>query len=102
MAARRARGRERDLAAGGLCRAALAALSPDAAVKADFSIDPNGELIDMTVRRNDSTAGQRMIIRMRRRDDAKPVELRAQLQGVGRDGKPALLSETWSYILPGE
>ena len=81
---------------------ALAALSPDAAVKADFSIDPNGELIDMTVRRNDSTAGQRMIIRMRRRDDAKPVELRAQLQGVGKDGKPALLSETWSYILPGE
>ena len=80
---------------------ALAALSPDAAVKADFSIDPNGELIDMTVRRNDSTAAQHdhpHASSRRRQAD----EVACPAQGVSKDGKPALLSETWSYILPGE
>ncbi|MCB1898563.1 glucan biosynthesis protein G [Cognatazoarcus halotolerans] len=81
---------------------ALSSLPPEAPVKADFSMDGNGELIDMTVRRNDAVGGQRMIIRMRRHDETKPIEMRAQLRGVDKDGKPTLLSETWSYILPGE
>ena len=34
--------------------------------------------------------------------DKQEAELRAQLRGVDKDGKPTLLSETWSYILPGE
>ena len=45
--------------------------------------------------RNDVTNGWRMVIRLRRNDENKPVELR----GILRSGNTAV-SETWSYILP--
>lgn len=59
------------------------------------SIDDNGKLLDTKVIRNDATGGWRMILRVRRNEDNKPVELR----GFLRSGSTTL-SETWSYILP--
>lgn len=67
----------------------------DAKVEAVLSIDSNGRLLEQNTVRNDLTGGQRVVVRLRRNDAAKPVELRAQL----RNG-PQVLSETWSYILP--
>ena len=48
-----------------------------------------------TLRRNEATGGWRFVVRFRRLDKAKPVELRAHLVR----GKE-ILTETWSYILP--
>jgi glucans biosynthesis protein len=57
--------------------------------------DGNGRILDQTLLRNDATGGWRLRLRLKRIDDAKPVELRASLRSGGRP-----LSETWSYILP--
>ncbi|WP_082797926.1 glucan biosynthesis protein G [Collimonas arenae] len=59
------------------------------------SVDDNGKLLDTKVIRNDATGGWRMILRVRRNEDNKPVELRGFLRGGS-----TTLSETWSYILP--
>ena len=58
-------------------------------------IDGNGELVEKSTRRNEVTGGYRFVVRFRRLDKAKPVELRAHLVR----GKE-ILTETWSYILP--
>jgi glucans biosynthesis protein len=66
-----------------------------ATVDASLWIDGNGEIVEKSTRRNEVTGGWRFVVRFRRLDRAKPVELRAHLNR----GKE-VLSETWSYILP--
>jgi glucans biosynthesis protein len=73
----------------------LKKLSSDSKLSAAIDTDDNGRLLETRVVRNDVTDGWRMVIRLRRSDENKPVELR----GVLRTGNTAL-SETWSYILP--
>jgi glucans biosynthesis protein len=73
----------------------LARLPATAPVEAAVSIDTNGEILERHTRRNDATGGWRFVVRFRRVDRAKPVELRAHLQQANE-----VLSETWSYILP--
>jgi glucans biosynthesis protein len=68
---------------------------PVVAVEAVVSTDANGEIVERHDERNEATGGWRVVIRVRRRDAAKPIELRASL----RDGMRTM-SETWSYILP--
>jgi len=60
-------------------------------------VDANGEVLERHTRRNDATGGWRSVVRFRRLDRAKPLELRAQLT---HDNKA--VSETWSYILPAD
>lgn len=74
---------------------ALKKLSNDSKLSAAIDTDDNGRLLETRVVRNDVTNGWRMVIRLRRNDENKPVELR----GILRTGNTAL-SETWSYILP--
>jgi glucans biosynthesis protein len=74
---------------------ALRKLPTDARVVGDVTIDANGELIEQVVHRNDVTGGWRLALRVKRIDDAKPVEIRAYLKGDSNT-----VSETWSYILP--
>jgi len=59
------------------------------------SADANGEVVELIGRRNEVASGWRLALRVKRRDQNKPVELRAYLRG----GNNAV-SETWSYILP--
>ena len=66
----------------------------DAALAAEVSADANGAIVSKSVRRNPDTGGARVEIHFTRKDDTKPVELRAAL----RDG--TTVSETWSYALP--
>jgi glucans biosynthesis protein len=65
----------------------------------DFAlwVDPNGEVLERYTTRNEVTGGWRLVVRFRRIDTGKPVELRAHLQSGNE-----ILSETWSYILPPE
>ena len=74
---------------------ALRKLAADAVVDDIVTSDANAEVIEHFAHRNDATGGWRVSLRLRRLDDAKPVELRALL----RHGNNTL-SETWSYILP--
>jgi len=70
-------------------------LPADAKVEAVVSADANGQILERNSYRNEVTGGWRMTVRLRRVDDAKPLELRAFLRSGG-----AALSETWSYIIP--
>jgi glucans biosynthesis protein len=74
---------------------ALRRLPPDAAVEGVVTADGNGELVEEHTVHNDVTGGWRVSVRVRRRDEGKPVELRAFV----RD-RAGVVSETWSYILP--
>jgi glucans biosynthesis protein len=74
---------------------ALTRLPPEAGVEGVVTSDANGQIIEQHTVRNDATRGWRVVVRLRRRDGAKPVELRAFV----RD-QTNTLSETWSYILP--
>jgi periplasmic glucans biosynthesis protein len=62
-------------------------------------IDANGEIVERRTMRNEATGGWRFVVRFRRIDNAKPVELRAHLNN---HTSKEVLSETWSYILPPE
>jgi glucans biosynthesis protein len=62
-------------------------------------IDANGEIVERRTMRHDVTGGWRFVVRFRRIDNAKPVELRAYLNNTSNK---EVLSETWSYILPPE
>ncbi len=73
----------------------LAKRSPDAAPTAQVSVDGNAELLEESVRYNPVSKGWRLMLRIKVKDQAHPVEMRAALV---EDGKP--LSETWSYQLP--
>jgi glucans biosynthesis protein len=58
-------------------------------------VDANGEVLERRTQRNGITGGWRFVLRFRRLDRNKPVELRAYLHRGSE-----VLSETWSYILP--
>jgi glucans biosynthesis protein len=73
----------------------LSRLPATAVADVALTVDGNAEVLERHARRNDATGGWRMVVRFRRLDAAKPVELRAQLKHGNE-----VLSETWSYILP--
>jgi periplasmic glucans biosynthesis protein len=79
-----------DFEGGGLNR-----MPSNTAMDAAVWLDSNGEVLERHLRRNEATGGWRFVVRFRRLDKAKPVELRAHLIR----GKE-ILTETWSYILP--
>ncbi|HEX6832289.1 MAG TPA: glucan biosynthesis protein, partial [Rudaea sp.] len=72
----------------------FASLPPDAKVDAAISTDANATVLARETRRNPTTGGWRVALRIQRVDPNKPVELRASLRNDGKE------SETWSYILP--
>lgn len=73
----------------------LAKLAADAPVTTQVSIDGNAELVENNLRHNPVNKGWRLTLRLRVKDPARPVELRAALV----DGETTL-SETWSYQIP--
>jgi glucans biosynthesis protein len=74
---------------------ALKKLPADAKVEGTVWADANGELVQHYTYRNVVSGGWRTVLRIRRLDEAKPVEMRVFL----RSGSVGL-SETWSYVLP--
>lgn len=58
-------------------------------------MDDNAELIEKQTFRNETTGGWRMSFRFRRKDNDKPIEMRAYLKRG-----TAQVSETWSYLYP--
>ena len=58
-------------------------------------MDDNAELIEKQTFRNEMTGGWRMSFRFRRKDNDKPIEMRAYLKRGN-----AQVSETWSYLYP--
>jgi glucans biosynthesis protein len=79
-------------AAKGKPAAKPAAVEP---VTGSVWMDDNAELIEKQTFRNDMTGGWRMSFRFRRKDDDKPIEMRAYLKRGN-----AQVSETWSYLYP--
>ncbi len=73
---------------------ALKQLANDAKVEAVVWADGNGRIVEVNAWPNEVTGGWRSTLRLRRVDEAKPIELRAFL----RSGHNTI-SETWSYIL---
>jgi periplasmic glucans biosynthesis protein len=73
----------------------LKRLASTATVDVGLWIDGNGELLERHTRRHETTGGWRLVVRLRRLDAGKPVELRAHLK-QGNE----VLTETWSYLLP--
>ena len=69
-------------------------LPQDAKVEAVVWADGNGRIAEVNAWPNEVTGGWRSTLRLRRLDEAKPVELRAFLRSGGNT-----ISETWSYIL---
>jgi len=74
---------------------ALTKLSPDARLEGVATVVDNGEILERTAYRNEVSGGARLVLRVRRGDANKPVELRAFLRSGGDT-----LSETWAYALP--
>jgi glucans biosynthesis protein len=70
-------------------------LPADAKVEALFTSGENGRILEVNAWPNEVSGGWRSTVRLRRLDDAKPVELRAFLRTA-----EGAISETWSYILP--
>ncbi len=73
----------------------LAALAPTAKIDAVVTAVANADVVESSVVRNDETRGARLVLRVRRPDDEKPLELRAFLRNA-----TGALTETWSYLLP--
>lgn len=73
---------------------ALRKLSNDAKPEGIVTLDANGQLLESTVYRNAVTGGWRQMLRVKRVDAAKPIEMRSFLKNEGN-----AISETWSYIL---
>ncbi len=76
---------------------ALRALPADAELEPVIWIDANAEMRERNLFKNRVTDTWRLTLRVKRRDAAKPVELRAYLKQ-----KEATVTETWSYIVPPE
>jgi glucans biosynthesis protein len=70
-------------------------LPPDAQVKPMVSVNGNADLIDTQLEPNHAVGGWRLTLRLKVKDSARPVELRASLASGNR-----ALTETWSYQLP--
>jgi len=75
----------------------LGRLPATADVNVTLWTDANGEVVERHVRRNEVTGGWRAVVRFRRVDRSRALELRATLT-QGNE----VLTETWSYILPAE
>lgn len=73
----------------------LAKLPDNAAVTSQVSVGDNAELLENVLERNTAIQGWRLTLRVRVKNTALPVELRAALM---QGDKP--LSETWSYQMP--
>jgi glucans biosynthesis protein len=70
-------------------------LTPDAKVEPVVT-GQNAEIREAIAYPNAVTNGYRLALRVKRQDDAKPMELRAFLRAAGSGA----ISETWSYLLP--
>ncbi|MBO9664445.1 glucan biosynthesis protein G [Dokdonella sp.] len=66
----------------------------DGEVEAVVGADANAQALQHSLKPSADGAGWRLSLRLKRNDDAKPVELRAYLK------RGAAVSETWSYVLP--
>ena len=73
---------------------ALAALNPEATVKAVVTSDGNGRVLESNAYRNPATGQWRMTVRIQRQKADQPVELRAFLQHDNH-----AVSETWTHII---
>lgn len=73
----------------------LGSLPAGTAVQPQVNVSNNGELIDAQLQPNPAINGWRLTLRVKIRNVAQAVELRAALTA---NGKP--LTETWSYQLP--
>jgi periplasmic glucans biosynthesis protein len=76
---------------------ALAKLAQDTTPSSQVSVGDNAKLMDNSLRHNPATQGWRLTLRIKVKDPAQPVEMRAALV----DGDQPL-SETWSYQLPAD
>lgn len=74
---------------------ALKRLAHDAKIESVVTVDGNGQIVESLTYPNEMTGGWRMVLRVRRVDERKPVELRAYLR-LNKE----TVSETWSYIIP--
>ncbi len=70
--------------------------TPDAPVTALVSGDANAVIVSKNIMRNPATNGWRLFLRIKRQDDKKSTEMRANLR------RGDATSETWSYVLPPE
>lgn len=73
---------------------ALAALPPDAAVRAVVTADANGRVLEQNAYPHPAGGRWRLTLRVQKLDPSRPVELRAFLQQ-----EQNVLSETWTHIL---
>jgi periplasmic glucans biosynthesis protein len=71
------------------------ALGKDARLESQAWVGDNAELLDHRAYPNEVTGGWRLVLTVRRKEAAEPVELRAVL----RDAEGAR-TETWSYVWP--
>lgn len=76
----------------------LRALKSDAMVQGDVEVAGNGQLAQQNVFLDKLSGAWRMIVRVKRVDASKPVEMR----GILKDDKENVLTETWAYIIPPE
>lgn len=74
----------------------LEKLPPGAAVEAVFSASGNGEIIGHELLKHPPIKGWRLILKVKVKDQAEAVNLRAALRSEGK-----VLSETWSYQIVG-
>lgn len=73
---------------------ALAALPPEAAVRAVVTADANGRVLEQNAYPHPAGKRWRLTLRVQKLDPSRPVELRAFLQQ-----EQNVLSETWTHIL---
>ncbi|SDL00431.1 glucans biosynthesis protein [Modicisalibacter muralis] len=74
---------------------ALESLAADIRPTAVIDVGDNGKLVESRVIRNVAEGGWRVILRVKRDDETKPLEIRAHLEESTRH-----LSETWFYRMP--
>ena len=74
---------------------ALKKLGPEAPIESVLWVDPNAEVLERVTHYNEVTGGWRVVLRLKRLDDSKTIELRCHLRDPN-----GTMSETWSYILP--
>jgi len=74
---------------------ALAKLPPDTALDTRLSVSANADVLERSLQHNPATRGWRLKLRVKVKDPAQVVEMRAALS---RNGQP--ISETWSFQLP--
>ena len=74
---------------------ALSKLTANTPVTPQVSVDSNAELLSTELQPNPAINGWRLTLRLKVKNVAQPVEMRAALVNGSR-----LLTETWSYQLP--